>query len=132
MQINKERLQSLLCSAFCANVNLHPIGDDYFFIETPFTFSDGDVFSIYIKEAAGGFRLTDLGHTFMQMSYLNDVSIFRTGTRGRLLEQIFVEFGISEKSGEVFIETSPDELTINLFRLGQAITRITVLITNSH
>ena len=109
----------------CAEVKLHPKNGKLIAIETPFSFSDGDPYQIYIKEMPGGImRLTDNGHTLMHLSYENDIDKFRDGTRGKLFDQIISETLIEEKEGEFFIETPIDNLAFNIFRLGQALTKI--------
>ena len=94
-------------------------------LETPFSYPDGDRYPIYIRETpTGGIRLSDGGHTFMHLSYENEVDSFRKGTRGRLLDQILGETGLNEDEGEFYIETSLDGLAEAVFHLGQGITKV--------
>jgi len=127
--VDVKKIEELLCATFCANIHLRKVKDksDIFFLETPFMFPDGDSLSLYLKEIPYGFRITDLAHTFMHLSYDNDTDAMRTGTRGRLLEQITSEFNILENNGELFVEVPPEELSSGLFRMGQGLTRITDL-----
>ena len=61
-------------------------------VETPFFFPDGDPYQIYIKELPGGnLKLSDMGHTMMHLSYENETSKFREGTRGNIFNQILAE-----------------------------------------
>ena len=109
----------------CAEVNLHPRNGKLVSVETPFYFADGDPYQIYIKEMPGGIiRLTDMGHTLMHLSYENDIDKFRDGTRGKLLDQIKAETFVEENQGEFYIDTPLDNLSFNIFRLGQALTKI--------
>jgi len=41
---------------------------------TPFTFDDGDGFSIVLLKNGNGWVITDEGHTFMHMSYEMDMA----------------------------------------------------------
>jgi len=124
MDINK--LQVQLCTLLCADIKLIEKKEGLTLVETPFYFSDGDPYQFYLKEMPGGIlRLTDMGHTFMHLSYENEVIKFREGTRGKLFEQIKAEHNLQEENGEFFIETPIDNLTTNLFKLGQALTRLT-------
>ena len=128
MNINKKVLQNKLCSLMCANITLHQVNDNLLLVETPFYFSDGDPYQIYIKEQPGGIlRLSDMGHTLMHLSYENDVNKFREGTRGKIFDQIKAEFFIEENNGEFFIDGLLDDLGLNIFRIGQAITKISDL-----
>ena len=72
----------------------------------------------------GLLRLTDLGHTMMHLSYENDVTKFREGTRGKLFEQILSNHEVIEDDGEFYIEDQIQNLSSNIFRLGQALTEI--------
>lgn len=118
-------LQQTLCSLMCAKVKLIKKNEELIAVETPFFFSDGDPYEIYIKEMPGGIlRLTDMGNTMMHLSYENDIDKFREGTRGKLFEQIKSEMFIEETDGEFYIETPIDNLGYNIFKIGQALTKI--------
>ncbi|MDD4598776.1 MAG: DUF1828 domain-containing protein [Lentimicrobiaceae bacterium] len=125
MNLDIDKLQETLCSLMCAEVKIRPGKGELLSIETPFYFADGDPYQIYIKEMPGGIiRLTDMGHTMMHLSYDNDVDKFREGTRGKLFEQIKADTFIDEDNGEFFIDTPVENLGSNIFRLGQALTKI--------
>ncbi|MHB8261285.1 MAG: DUF1828 domain-containing protein [Bacteroidia bacterium] len=125
MNLDINKLQKTLCSLMCAEVKIRTKNSKLLAIETPFFFADGDPYQIYIKEMAGGvIRLTDMGHTMMHLSYDNDIDKFREGTRGSLFNQIKAETFIEEDNGEFFIDTPLDNLGYNIFRLGQALTKI--------
>lgn len=125
MNLDIEKLQGILCSLMCAQVSLRKKNDRLLSIETPFYFPDGDPYQIYLKEMPNGIlRLTDMGHTLLHLSYDNDVAKFREGTRGKLFDQIKAETFLEEDNGEFYIETEIVNLGYNLFRLGQALTKI--------
>lgn len=121
-------LQEKLCKSLCAEVHLYPKGTDYLFVNTPFTFSDGDVYSIYLRShGEDKFRVTDLGHTLMHLSYDNDIDKFRQATRGRLFEQILMEMDIQESDGELFTDATTGNIGETVLRYAQSITKITDL-----
>ena len=125
MNLDVNKLQETLCSLMCAEVKLRPKNGKLLLVETPFFFADGDPYQIFIKEMPGGIiRLTDMGHTMMHLSYENDIDKFKEGTRGKIFEQIKAETFIEENNGEFFIETQTENLGFNIFRLGQALTKI--------
>lgn len=125
MQVDINKLQETLCQMMCAEVRLKSKNSNLLLVETPFYFSDGDPYQIYIKEMPGGvLRLSDMGHTMMHLSYENDVTAFREGTRGNLFNQIKSETFLQEDNGEFFIDTQIENLGYNIFRLGQALTKI--------
>ena len=109
----------------CAEVKIITKNGKLLSIETPFAFADGDPYQLYIREMPGGvIRLTDMGHTMMHLSYENDTDKFREGTRGRIFDQIKAECSVEEDNGEFYIDTAVDNLGSNIFRLGQALTKI--------
>ena len=125
MNFDIHKLQETLCSLMCAEVKIREKNSGLLAIDTPFFFADGDPYQLYIKEMPGGvIRLTDMGHTMMHLSYENDVDKFREGTRGLLFNQIKTETSIEEDNGEFYIDTPVNNLGFNIFRLGQALTKI--------
>ncbi|HDQ15793.1 MAG TPA: DUF1828 domain-containing protein, partial [Bacteroidetes bacterium] len=54
----------------------------------------------------------------------NDVSKFREGTRGKIFEQIKAEHDLLEDAGEFYLETPAHKITANIFRMGQALTKL--------
>ncbi len=120
-----ERLQRKLCSDFCAEIKISRKNEHLIRVETPFHFPDGDHYQIYLKElGTGGYSITDAGHTLMHLSYENDIDIFRKGTRNILLHQIQLETGIKEDDGEFYLESTADDIHVNIFRFGQTLTKI--------
>jgi hypothetical protein len=123
--MNVEAIQQTICSSLCADVKIVQQGDDLLCVSTPFAFSDGDSYSIYLQGLqTGGFRITDIGGTLMHLSYDNDIGKLREGTRGKVFRQIISELDLSEDDGEFYIDSPADRLGANIFRFGQAITRI--------
>jgi hypothetical protein len=123
--MNINELKTAVCKSLCADVQVIERNDGYFFVDTPFEFGDGDHYSLFLKFLpTGGVRITDRGTTFMRMSYLNDLTKFRDGSRGRLLDQVVTTAGLQQDDGEFFIDVAGDELGASLVRFGQAITRV--------
>jgi len=128
MNYNIQQLQDNLCSLMCSEIKVEPKNNNLLRIQTPFTFSDGDPYQIYIKEMPGGImRITDMGHTMMHLSYENDVDKLREGTRGCLFNQILAENAVKEEKGEIFTDTDSHNLVTAIFSIGQALTKITDL-----
>lgn len=128
MNLDIDKLQKTLCTLMCAEISIRPKNDKLLSVETPFYFADGDPYQIYIKEMPGGIiRLTDMGHTMMHLSYENDIDKFRGGTRGKLFDQIKTDTLIDEDNGEFYTDTTIDNLGNSIFRLGQALTKISDL-----
>lgn len=109
----------------CAEIGIHKESSGLLSVQTPFTFPDGDPYQLYIKEMPSGIlRLSDMGNTIMRLSYDNDTAIFRAGTRGKIFEQIQAECQVREDNGEFYVDTTLDDLAANVFRLGQALTKL--------
>lgn len=122
---NIQELQTALCTQFCADIKVSLKNDQLIRVETPFYFSDGDPYQIFLTEIeTGGFRVTDMGHTLMQMSYENDIDLLRKGTRGTLLTQIQQELGLKEDDGAFYLESTLKDISENILKLGQGITKI--------
>lgn len=125
MNVNIAQIENQLCQLLCADVKVTAKNNKLARVETPFFFADGDPYQIYIKEMPGGIlRLTDMGHTMMHLSYENDIDKFREGTRGNMLSQLKADTSVEENNGEFYIDTPLEKLGYNIFRMGQALTKI--------
>jgi hypothetical protein len=125
MRIDITQLQNKICQSLCAEVRVIQKRDDLVLIDTPFFFSDGDPYQIYLKELpTGSYRMTDCGHTFMHLSYENDITKFNDGTRNRILQEIIGEYDIILNDGEVYYDFPMEQISKALFRFGQALTKI--------
>lgn len=123
--MNYETIERAICSSLCADVKVTPQGDGLLFVSTPFTFSDGDEYGIYLQPLpTGGLRITDMGNTLMHLSYEHDISKLREGARGKVLGQILTELNLEDDEGELFMDTPADKLGSGIFRFGQALTRV--------
>tara|TARA_E500000305_G_scaffold2792_2_gene2680 strand:+ start:993 stop:1778 length:786 start_codon:yes stop_codon:yes gene_type:complete len=118
---------SVLCEQFCAQVKLHRLRNGHVMLQTPFSFPDGDQYSIYLEDTrTGGIKIHDGGSTLMRLSYENDIDRLFEGTRAVVMSQAIREHGVDfdDESGQFFVETAVSELAAGTFRLGQAITRV--------
>lgn len=123
--MNQETIERAICSSLCADVRVTPRGDGTLFVSTPFTFSDGDEYGIYLHQLpTGGLRISDMGNTLMHLSYEHDISKLREGTRGKVFSQILSELDLGDDEGDLFIDTPADKLGASIFRFGQALTRV--------
>jgi hypothetical protein len=120
-----QELQTVLCKALCTQAVVTPVREGFWRVATPFKFPDGDAYTLYLQQvASGGLRISDAGSTLMHLSYENDVDKLREGTRGRLLQQVLAESDIEEDEGEFFVDSAVEDIGRNIFRFGQALTRI--------
>lgn len=127
MNINVDELKETLCHKLCGDVQVVE-RNGRLTIQTPFEFADGDPYFFDLIELPGGLlRVTDSGHTFMHLSYENDIDKFSQGTRGEILEQVLSQGGVTFEGGEVFVDTNPEDLGRVVFRFAQTLTSITDL-----
>lgn len=123
--MDEKDLETLLCKSLCGQARVRSTQAGLWQVATPFSFPDGDAYSLYVKQLpTGGLRVTDAGLTMMRLSYDNDIEKLRDGTRGKLLQQILAESDLVEEDGEFFIDGPADQLGQNVFRFGQALTRV--------
>lgn len=95
MTIDQDSLQRPLCARLCEEVRIETRPDGAMMPRTLFAFPDGDRFPIHLSEsAAGGIRLSDMGHALMHISYDHDVDSSLDSTQGMLLERIMGETGL--------------------------------------
>lgn len=78
----------------------------------------------YVAQSAGGWRISDMGTTFMRLSYENDLTKLMSGARARLFDKILTEAGLADEDGEIYLNTPADGLIRGLFTLGQGLSRI--------
>lgn len=118
-------LESQLCEAMCSTVKVIQKADNLFYVATPFQFSDGDSYSIYLSQHdTGGWRISDKGSTFMHLSYEMDVDDLYEGTRAKIFEQILAEIGLKDLDGELVLDAAPSDLGASIFTYGKALTQI--------
>ena len=125
MTMDLNALRNLLCLRLCEEVRIEVRHDGALMLQTRFQFPDGDRFPIHLVETpGGGFRLSDLGHTLMRISYEDAADSFLKGSRKTLLERIMSESGLQWDGGAFCVDTSPERLSEALFRFGQGLTRV--------
>ncbi len=128
LTVSLSSLRKTLCRSTRYDMDVREVREGLYSVGTPFTFGDGDSFPVYLQAGTEGrFRITDLGHTWMHLSYDNEINKFRNGTRGKLLLQVLTSAGLCEEDGELFTECSEDALGPAVLRFGQALTRVTDL-----
>lgn len=116
-------IKTALCNAFCADVQVRDRGG-FYTVALPMTARDGDVFTVYVYRARGGWKLSDAATTVMRLSYDNDLGKLFSGPKGKLYETILSEHGISEDDGELYVEVPADKLIQGIFTLSQGMSRV--------
>jgi hypothetical protein len=89
-------------------VDLIPRGIDRFYVQTPFTFDDGDHPVIILRKEGERWILSDEGHTFMHLTYSIEEKDLYQGTRQRIITNVLSSLGVQDVEGEIRIAI-PDE-----------------------
>lgn len=90
------------------NTAIRPIGDDAVEINTPFMDRHNDGIQIYAIKSGDRIRLTDDGHTIMDLE--QNGCPMDTGRRKRILETILNVNGVSESDdGSLYVDARPDD-----------------------
>jgi Domain of unknown function DUF1828 len=96
--ISAEHLQRMLCSAFCAGFEVHPVASGYA-ISSLFTDRSGDPIGFFLGAGDNGYRLEDDGE-YLSRLVASGVDIER-GQRGHLLDAI-LEGGLAHWDRDTF------------------------------
>ncbi len=108
----------------CAQIRIAREGTERFRVFTPFRFDDGDLLSVVLKRAGGGWGITDEGSTFMRLTYEMDEKTIMTGARGAVIEGALEACGIEDRDGVLWSAVADDRFGDALFSLIQAVLRV--------
>ena len=125
--MNTAKVQQQLCEQLCRSIRLYERDDGVVMVENPFTFPDGDSFSLYLSPIADGkYKLSDLANVAMRLSYDDNVDKYFDEKRvqGKHLRQILRETGVRENGGEFYVESTEATLAADIIRISQALTQI--------
>jgi hypothetical protein len=115
-------------AAVGAEVRVEPLGAHDARVFVPFDFPDGDGLVIRLRDKGDAlYEWTDMGHTFMHLSYDVDMDALDSGNRKVLLEAIQRRAGLEERSGELVLPTNSDVLAGDLFQFVQALLQVSDL-----
>ena len=122
-ELELEGLRDSIRRDFGLSIDLREQGLGEFAVITPFQFPDGDHYVIRLQRSPhDGFVLTDLGHTFMHISY-DDINL-KTPSRSQIIEDIISRSRIENDQGELRLELPPGQIARGLFTFVQAISQL--------
>lgn len=124
--MNKETLQEHIVKQLSSDVQLFQRGEELFAIPLPFSYPDGDRYSIYIEKiGSGNIRISDKASTLMRLSYdTPNVENYFKGSKGQIMQQILIEHGVKEDEGNFHIDLGIEDLSRGIFKLAQALIQI--------
>ena len=90
----------------------------------PILHEDGDMVDIYLQDSPMGedyIRICDFGMTLMHLSYTHELS---TNVRQRVFDSILINNGVSNDSGNLYLDTSLDMLYENILQFTGCVQKI--------
>ncbi len=108
----------------CEELRLAEESKDRFRVFTPFRFDDGDHLAIVLKREKNQWLLSDEGHTYMHLTYRLDGNELENDPRKEIITSALNEFQVEDRYGEYLVKIEQDEYGEALYRLAQALLRI--------
>ena len=96
-------------------------------IIAPIFYEDGDMIDLFLDTRANNpnlIRITDSGLTLMKLSYTFDID---TPNKQKLFDRILNENRVSYENGEIYLDSSPEDLGISMLHLSQVIAKVSSL-----
>ena len=106
----------------CDEVRLLPEGLMRYIIDHPFTFDDGDHYVVILRSVAGGWELSDEGHTIMHLSY--EAIDLNKGGYKEIIDNTVSAFGLVNREGELTLSIPEMRFGDALFSFIQALVKI--------
>lgn len=109
-------------------ISLEKVAHNIFEVLTPYTFSDGDHFSIVLKKERDKWILTDEANTLMHLEILGISEVcLLNGTRKKLLSAILEQYTLKDRDGELVLEIHDDDYGLAFHNFSQALIQISDL-----
>jgi len=114
-------------AALGAEVDVETLGPREARVHVPFRFPDGDELVLRLRGDNGHYVWSDVGHTFMHLSYGLDTAGLERGNRRLLLDDIKSRAGMVDRDGELELTTTEADAAGDLFQFVQALLQISDL-----
>jgi hypothetical protein len=119
-----EEIERAFQTAVAASVRLQPEGQDRFRVFTPFQFEDRDHLAIVLRREAGGWALSDEGHTFMHVTYDIGERDLQEGTRARIVANALEAYAVQDRDGELVLPVVANRFGDALYDYVQVLLKI--------
>lgn len=118
-------LQTKFISKLPNSVTLEQLGKNVFELITPYTFTDGDGFSVFIKKENDNWIFTDEGDTLMHLDILgmSETSLL-SGTKYQIFSAILEQFSVVDRDGELILKIEDDDYITAYYQFTQALIKI--------
>jgi len=121
---NKNSIEKEFTEKVCKQIRLHEQGSNRYRVFSPFRFDDGDHLVITLEKEINDWYLTDLGHTYMHITYDIDENKLHEGTRQEIISSTLDAFGIEDIEGELRVPIEDEKFGNALYDFIQGILRI--------
>lgn len=101
--------------------------DGKFVVMSPFTFDDGDVLHVALKNVSGRWMLTDEGHTLMHLDTINGSGSLFKGKNNKAIETALALNDLKMEGGEIYGDITGELDGSRYFDLVQCILFISTL-----
>jgi hypothetical protein len=122
--VYKSSIESEFRQKVCSDLELLPEGLDRYIVQTPIAFEDGDTLSIILKKDNGGWKLTDEGHTFLQLTYELEEDELKQPTRSEIINRTISSLGLQNLNGELVLPIPDEQYGDALYTFIQALLKI--------
>jgi hypothetical protein len=118
-------LQTKFIAKLHDSITLEQLDQNMFELITPYTFSDGDGFSIVLKKENDNWILTDEGDTLMHLDILgiSEASLL-SGTKHKIFSAILEQFSMIDRDGELILKIENDDYITAYYQFTQALMKV--------
>lgn len=120
-------LESLIQEQIGRLITLSTEDSGEFRVWTPFELGNGDGLAFVLRKDPDGWVFSDEGYTFMHISQWMNDDEYLDGVGAQVVRMILADSEVENRSGELVCPTSEVDLGGGLFRMIQALTRISAL-----
>jgi hypothetical protein len=121
--MSRRDLQTLLSQGIGPMFQVEPRGE-LTRVRTPFSYPDGGVVDLFVKQNDGSFTLTDLGESLGWLR-MQSRSMQRSAKQQHLVQDVCLTQGVELFKGQLTLRVSERaELPRAIVRLGQAVVRV--------
>jgi hypothetical protein len=120
--MNVTEIENNLKKQMCSDIHVQQEGLNRYIIDHPFTFDDGDHFTVILKKIGNKWEFSDEGHTIMHLSY-EDVELNKGGYK-EIINSTVSAFELTNREGELILPVQETMFGDTFFSYIQALVKI--------
>jgi hypothetical protein len=121
---SRRDIEATLQNQVSAQIVLHEDSINRFRILTPFHFPDGDSLVLFLSKEQNKWIVTDLGHTYMHLSYDIDEKDLLRGNRQKIISNTLSSLDLQDRNGEIVTKVHQDEFAPAILSMVQGLLQI--------